>query len=120
MTGMEIPAPTDILAAAFMIGLLFLVRCGLALRRIRQELGAEWTSRAQAWRDVTRPMSYGAALEPDRRHAVRQLAVGLFFLALSAILAVWLAGAALFGWPVPGSPMTAGLQGGPTGAIALG
>jgi hypothetical protein len=40
-------------------------------------------------------------MEPNRRHAVRQLGVGLFCLALAAILGLWLAGAALFGWPVP-------------------
>ncbi|WP_279479848.1 hypothetical protein [Aureimonas sp. SK2] len=101
MTGMDMPAPTDVLAAAFMVGVLFLVRFALALRRIRSEPGATWQGGVEAWRDVTRPQSYGAAQEPNRRHAARQLYLGLFFLALSAILGMWLAGAALFGWPVP-------------------
>lgn len=98
---METPAPTDLLAAAFAVGVLFLVRFVLALRRIRRELGARWPSEPQAWRGVTRPLAFGEAMEPDRRHAMRQLVVGMFCLALAAILALWLGGAALFGWPVP-------------------
>lgn len=101
MNGMEMPAPVDILAAAASVGLLFLVRFALALRRIRGEPSSGWRHGTQAWRAVTRPMGYGAALEPNRRHAARQLYVGLFCLSLAAILGAWLAGAALFGWPVP-------------------
>lgn len=101
MTGMDVPAPTDILAAAFAVGILFLARFALALRRIRGEPDARWQGGLEAWRDATRPMSYGASQEPNRRHAARQLYLGLFFLALSAIVAAWLGGAALFGWPVP-------------------
>lgn len=107
MNAMEPPAPADLLAAAFAVGLLFLLRFVLALRRIRHELGANWRGGVEAWRDATRPMAYGAALEPNRRHAARQLTVGLFCLALALVLAIWLGGAALFGWPMPflaGSP----------------
>ncbi|WP_416355444.1 hypothetical protein ACLNGM_14380 [Aureimonas phyllosphaerae] len=98
---METPAPTDLLAAAFAVGVLFLVRFVLALRRIRLELGARWPSEPQAWRGATRPLAFGEAMEPDRRHAMRQLGVGMVCLALAAILALWLGGAALLGWPVP-------------------
>lgn len=101
MNAMEIPAPTDILAAAFAVGILFLVRFALALRRIRMEPGSGWLPGKQAWRDVTRPLGYGPQLEPNRRHAARQLYLALFFLALAAILAVWLGGSTLFGWPAP-------------------
>lgn len=98
---MDTPAPTDLLAAAFAVGILFLIRFALSLRRIRGELGDRWPSEPQAWRGVTRLHAFGEAMEPNRRHAVRQLGVGLFFVALAAILGLWLSGTALFGWPVP-------------------
>ncbi|WP_136625043.1 hypothetical protein [Aureimonas flava] len=104
---METPAPTDVLAAVLAVGILFLLRFALALRRMRHELGAQRRDPVPAWRDVTRPMSFGAAMEPNRRHAVRQLVTGLFLLALAAVLGAWLGGAALFGWPVPFAPQWA-------------
>ncbi len=101
MNVMDGAAPADILAASLAVGVLFVVRFALAMRRIRHDVGSAWSGGVEAWRDVARPMAYGAAFEPNRRHALRQLVLGLFFVALSALLGIWLGGAAVFGWRVP-------------------
>lgn len=84
-----LPSISDIAAAALAIGLLFLARFALALRRLRVEgrpyggsVGDLWGSR--------RVDFFGAEREPERRHAVRQFGLGIVFLAVALALYGWL------------------------------
>lgn len=81
---MEIPALHDIASASSLVGVLFVIRHLVAMRRIWAVDG--WPRAARdVWR-ATRTSAYGPAFEPDRRHAARQLYVGLAFLALGLLL----------------------------------
>lgn len=84
----ELPSFQDILLASLLVGVLFLLRFALTLRRLRSGRAAVESVR-EAVRRSTTPLGYGEDAEPDRRHAVRQLSVGLFFLALGLLLGLW-------------------------------
>ena len=82
----DVPAISDIASAAVLIGVLFVVRYVVALRRIWINAGRP---RDFAFTDYRRAMqadAFGSELEPDRRHAARQLYVGLIFLGLGLVL----------------------------------
>nr|BAT28237.1 hypothetical protein [Aureimonas frigidaquae] len=86
---MLIPPLEDIALAAIAVGLLFLVRCLLTIRRIRTEL----LDRPPFWSDaaaVGRAGAYGPAAEPDRRHAMRQLIFGVVVLSCGLAIAAFL------------------------------
>lgn len=86
---MLIPPAGDIAMAATVVGVLFLVRFLLTLRRIRAAEGRASTM----WADlglVTRPLAFGRAAEPDRRHAMRQFVVGAVFTACGLSISAWL------------------------------
>ena len=91
----QLPSSDDILLASVLVGALFLVRFALTLRRLRAGRASAEPIR-EAARRATVPLGFGEEAEPDRRHAVRQLTVGLFFLALGILLAVWRLVAPLF------------------------
>ncbi|KQT86218.1 hypothetical protein ASG48_06525 [Aurantimonas sp. Leaf443] len=95
---MEIPPLPQLAQGAALVGLLFLLRLYLALRRIA---GARGTRVSFA--DVTAVRvenAFGRENEPDRRYAARQLAVATVLLVLAAILYAVL----LFAW-LRGAPL---------------
>ncbi|WP_062202814.1 hypothetical protein [Aureimonas sp. AU12] len=86
----EIPAISDIASAAVLVGALFVVRYLVAMRRIWMTVGRpRGFVIADYWR-ATQVLAFGPEFEPDRRHAARQLYVGLAFLALGLVLFAWL------------------------------
>ena len=81
---MEIPALCDVASACSLVGVLFIVRHVVAMRRIWAVDG--WPRAVRdVWR-ASRTGAYGPEFEPDRRHAARQLYVGLIFLAVGLLL----------------------------------
>ncbi|WP_182085753.1 hypothetical protein [Aureimonas sp. ME7] len=95
---MQVPPLPDAVMALVLLGFLFLLRFHLSMRRIWSETGLPEGRWIERYRAPTRPMSFGRALEPNRRHAVRQLVVALVCLALAFVLGVWLGLGLLLGW----------------------
>ncbi|MFD2238567.1 hypothetical protein [Aureimonas populi] len=86
MTQYELPSAPEVALTLLVVGLLFLVRFVLAIRRLEPQGGQPIL---QQCRRVSRPCAFGADLEPERRHALRQLVTGI---------AVSGAGLAFGGW----------------------
>ncbi|KHJ54155.1 hypothetical protein LA66_11825 [Aureimonas altamirensis] len=85
---MLIPPAGDIAMAATVVGVLFLIRFLLTFRRIR----AGEPRATTMWADlgqVTQPLAFGRAAEPDRRHAMRQFVVGAVLTACGLAIAGW-------------------------------
>lgn len=95
MSGYELPQPTDLVGASLLVGILFLVRFVLGVRRILLDGDPSRPLALQTLRDATQPLAFGREFEPNRRHAVRQFFVGAFFLALGLLLLGWAALSAL-------------------------
>ncbi|WP_185982790.1 hypothetical protein [Aureimonas mangrovi] len=74
----ELPTVEDLALVAGVLGLLFLMRFALALRRMRVEAGEPVDILADA-RHVRLAGAFGEKREPERRHAARQLLLGLVF-----------------------------------------
>ncbi|KAA0970590.1 hypothetical protein FPY71_08810 [Aureimonas fodinaquatilis] len=87
---MLIPPAGDIAMAATVVGILFLVRFMLTLRRIRAATGRQTKTTMLADSTlITRPLAFGRDAEPERRHALRQFTVGAVFTACGLLLASW-------------------------------
>ncbi|WP_062011472.1 hypothetical protein [Aureimonas sp. AU4] len=85
----ELPALSDVAAASLAVGVLFLARFALALRRLRADSGLRGGGMRHAW-GVRFAGSFGTEHEPERRHAARQLGIGLVFLSIAVALYGWL------------------------------
>ena len=96
----EFPPLSDIAAAFVFVGALFLLRFILALGRLRGESGQTGPFLSEIAR--ARSMGgFGDEHEPEPRHALRQIYIGLIFLALGLALFAWLLLAHLFGLALP-------------------
>lgn len=87
----ETPQLGDTALVLSIVGALFLLRFVLAVRRLRQASGR--SAVGSLWDDagrVTIPAAFGADLEPERRHAVRQFTMGAALSASGLALAIWL------------------------------
>lgn len=87
----EPPALSDVFLASALVGLLFLVRFVLTMRRHGTAVAPAGETLRERLRRAVTPGGFGAEREPERRHASRQLVTGSFFLAVGVILGVWLA-----------------------------
>ncbi|MEF2072747.1 hypothetical protein [Consotaella aegiceratis] len=82
----ETPSPDSVATLCLVLGLLFLLRCGLVLRRLMD--GGQKHGRG-LWQRITKAGGFGADNEPERRLAARQLYIAVVLLS---------AGLVLFGW----------------------
>lgn len=85
----ELPELPDLTLASALLGALFLLRFALGVRRLRE--GSASARFGEDVRRATRPHAFGNEAEPDRRYAVRQLGLGLFFGLVACLLAFVLA-----------------------------
>ena len=97
----ELPPLSDIATALVFVGALFVLRFLLALRRLRTESGAKAGFALSDFVQVRWPDAFGPDHEPERRHAARQLFVGLTFLVLGVGLFGWLLALSLLGLAGP-------------------
>lgn len=96
----EFPPLSDIATGFVFVGALFLLRFILALRRLRGESGQTGPFLSEMSR--ARSMGgFGEEHEPERRHAVRQVYIGLIFLTLGLALFARLLLTHLFGLASP-------------------
>lgn len=87
---LEIP-PLDSMAIAFTaVGLLFLLRYFLAMRRIWKAVGYRPSFQFGDFFRATRHEAFGPDLEPERRYAARQLMIGSGMLLTGLVLFAWL------------------------------
>lgn len=87
----EIPPLDQLALGGLVVGVLFVLRLVLAVRRLREEADGRAGFSAQDLKRVRQAGSYGADLEPNRRYALRQLLSAALFLAVGLVLAAWLA-----------------------------
>lgn len=86
----EIPPLDSVATASLFVGLLFVLRYFLAMRRIWLEVGRPRGFVFGDYFRATKPGAYGTELEPNRRYAVRQLYLAAFFLGAALLLFAWL------------------------------
>lgn len=87
----EIPPLDQLALGGLVVGVLFVLRLVLAVRRLREEADGRAGFSTEDLKRVRQAGSYGADLEPNRRYALRQLLSAALFLAVGLGLAAWLA-----------------------------
>ncbi|MEX6508542.1 hypothetical protein [Jiella sp. M17.18] len=86
----EIPPLSSIAAAATLVGLLFLLRYFLAMRRIWKAAGHRPSFQFGDYFRATKRGAFGEELEPERRYAARQFWFGAVLLVTGLVLYGWL------------------------------
>lgn len=86
----EIPPLDQLAIGALIVGVLFVLRLFLAVRRLREEADGRAGFSLDDLARIRQADAYGSGLEPNRRYAVRQLFTALLFLAAGVLFSVWL------------------------------
>ncbi|MCP3055250.1 hypothetical protein [Aurantimonas marianensis] len=86
----EIPPLDTVATATLAVGALFLLRYFLAMRRIWKIAGHRPSFQFGDYFRAMQRHAFGAALEPERRYAARQLIFGIVFAAAGLLLFAWL------------------------------
>lgn len=96
----EFPPLSDIATAFVFVGLLFFLRFILAVRRLRGE-SRQAEPFLAAMAHVRIAGSFGDEYEPERRHALRQIYIGVVFWVVGFALLFWILMAHLLGLAPP-------------------
>ncbi|KTQ95192.1 hypothetical protein NS226_13550 [Aureimonas ureilytica] len=96
----KFPPLADIATAFVFVGLLFFLRFILAVRRLRGE-SRQAEPFLAAMAHVRIAGSFGDEYEPERRHALRQIYIGVVFWVVGFALLFWILMAHLFEFTPP-------------------
>lgn len=91
----DLPPVNQLAMAAFVVGILFLLRYYLALRRIRREVRRPQGFKAADDASATARGTDGEDLGPGRRYALRQLVVACLLLGAAILLVGWMLAAGI-------------------------